>query len=100
MKNCALDSFGKCKYIALSGGSYIYCKYEGYCMHQLPNEGQPQKIYEEQMGILRFIYPKWCKHIPYQNELGCWSMNEKTQGGERITEEFCLGCDQYIGSKK
>lgn len=37
-KTCGSDDWNKCSYAGL-GGCYIYCKFSGYCIHQLPNDG-------------------------------------------------------------
>ncbi len=38
MRTCSGD-WKCCQYAAQSSSCYVYCKYEGYCIHQLPNDG-------------------------------------------------------------
>jgi len=38
VKSCS-GNWKCCQYSAVTSEPYIYCKYEGYCIYQLPNDG-------------------------------------------------------------
>ena len=46
MKTCSGD-WQSCAYACCFGEPYIYCNYQGYCIHQLPNEGDQKLITPE-----------------------------------------------------
>ena len=46
MKTCSGD-WQSCAYACCGGGSHVNCTYQGYCIYQLPNEGEQKQITPE-----------------------------------------------------